>query len=638
LRQGKPFPANVAIMSLADRRQRIRTHGTLFALIPFIPFGTDKLQNGSGINWDSVPDVSKLDAVYQPPLVLEWQRKNPSYVQWAPRGEKEIPLLLKRYLSETNAFEQVSCFSGRVSLPAEADFIVSGSVTRWALNLRSTTYGLGIGESLLRLLGLPSLQWIWDVDYSLVFTDATAGKGLLRREYRQVVKSPMVTICPWLIARFFRAEYRGFTIPGWEFQDLLPVVRESMEDFVRAVHESLPPPDDTAYWKKVAQDRAIRVARATGKSPTQIEISYPRDGMRTGESSIIVRGQVDSVVGLASIEVLLNGDQLQIVDLSTSPAADRRHVSIVAAAPALRRGENIVEVRAGDVAGMGDRRTLAVLYEPAEPLKPTVAAAFPILLAPRRQIALVIGIDIYAHYPPLQNAVSDAKAVAAALNRDYGFEVISLYNDRATRGEILRRFRSLVEAQSEGDNVLIYYSGHGAFIEVLNQGYWVPADAQSDTDYLWNAQILALIQAMDAKKVQHVFLVADACFSGALISGTPRAMIPAPADPNNLSDYFRRVDKDKSRLVLASGTKRETVPDGGREGHSVFGYYFLRFLENRDNPAFTANDLAHWVQKTVGVNMPWQTPQMATLLNAGDEGGQMVFVRKHQEGQRLNAK
>jgi len=269
-------------------------------------------------------------------------------------------------------------------------------------------------------------------------------------------------------------------------------------------------------------------------------------------------------------------------------------------------------------------RDLAALPPPtiATPT-PAALAARPDAFLKRRQVALVIGIDGYAHHPALFHAVSDAKKVADLLKRNYGFEATELYDGTATHEAIVNAMKKLIAGLQEGDNVFLYFSGHGAYSDVFKEGYWVPVEGQSEAGYIWNHEIHAMVKAMD--KAQHVFLVADSCFSGSFVGAMRDAGPEPPQTSDKLFDFLRRMDRQKSRLVLTSGASKERVPD-----KSEFAYYFLRALENPPNDGiFTALELAHGVQKKVGMNaQSKQTPQVSYLAVRENEDGQMVLVRK----------
>lgn len=263
------------------------------------------------------------------------------------------------------------------------------------------------------------------------------------------------------------------------------------------------------------------------------------------------------------------------------------------------------------------------------------ADSTPPRLMPRNAYALVIGIDAYSvddSIPPLQNAVADSKAIAEALRSHYGFQVRELYDAQATRSGIHLAIRETLKQLGEGENLLIYYAGHGWEDTMVKEGYWVPVDGRMNdpSTFVNNAELHKLIRAME--KAQHVFIVADSCFSGSFLSRAVdgrsigvRTEGAAP-DSTEVLRFFQKMDNRKSRLVLTSGGN-EPVPDGGRDGHSVFGYYFLRALTHPDEPVFTAAELMQRVQKAVA-NNSYQTPLVGDLKGAGHEEGQMVFIRK----------
>jgi len=88
-----------------------------------------------------------------------------------------------------------------------------------------------------------------------------------------------------------------------------------------------------------------------------------------------------------------------------------------------------------------------------------------------RRLALVVGNDSYQSATPLQNARSDARAVARTLERA-GFAV-TLKEDLTLKAlkEALRGFK---EQLSGGDEAVFYYSGHGVQFEGTN--YLIPID------------------------------------------------------------------------------------------------------------------------------------------------------------------
>ena len=236
--------------------------------------------------------------------------------------------------------------------------------------------------------------------------------------------------------------------------------------------------------------------------------------------------------------------------------------------------------------------------------------------------ALIIGIDNYSgQWKPLKNAVSDAKAIYQTLESNYKFDFVKeLYNEQATRVNIIKELEWLVQNVQPSDNLLIYYSGHGEFNQTLNKGYWVPVDATaaSTSYYISNSDIQTFLGGIKSK---HTLLISDACFSGDIFRGNTVSI------PFEESDkYYAKVNRVTSRKAITSGGI-EPVLDGGKEGHSIFSYYLLKALEGNSNRYYDASQLFDNIKIPV-LNNSDQSPQFNAIKNAGDEGGQFIFLKK----------
>lgn len=235
--------------------------------------------------------------------------------------------------------------------------------------------------------------------------------------------------------------------------------------------------------------------------------------------------------------------------------------------------------------------------------------------------ALIIGIDDYSgEWQHLNNAVNDAKSVEELLKSKYYFHVFrTLYNEQATRKNIIRELEWLMENVTEEDNVFIYYSGHGDYKENLQKGFWVPVDAKtsSTTNYISNGDLTTFLGGIKAK---HTLLISDACFSGDIFRGKTMVI------PYEESDkYYTQVHNKKSRKAITSGGI-EPVMDAGSDGHSVFAYYFLKSLRENGLTYYDASQLYNNLYIPV-VNNSEQTPMFRPVRNTGDEGGQFIFFQ-----------
>ncbi len=236
--------------------------------------------------------------------------------------------------------------------------------------------------------------------------------------------------------------------------------------------------------------------------------------------------------------------------------------------------------------------------------------------------ALLIGIDEYrGQWPSLDNAVNDVEAIEKLLKSKYKFDhFITLYDFNATRTAIIKQMEWLIDNVKPEDNVFIYYSGHGEFKQNLNKGYWVPHDAltKSTSEYISNNDIQTYLGGIRSK---HTLLVSDACFSGDIFRGQT---VSVPFE--DTEKYYRKIHKMVSRKAMTSGGI-EPVMDGGRDGHSVFAYYFLKSLRNNQARYFDATQLYNDLKIPV-INNSEQSPRFSPVKNTGDEGGQFIFIRK----------
>ncbi|MCB2080755.1 MAG: caspase family protein [Novosphingobium sp.] len=240
--------------------------------------------------------------------------------------------------------------------------------------------------------------------------------------------------------------------------------------------------------------------------------------------------------------------------------------------------------------------------------------------------ALVIGNNDFQHIPKLDTAVTDAQEIASLLKSRYGFRTTLLLN--ADRYALLSAINKLREELGEKDNLLIYYAGHGALDEVNKRGYWLPIDAEPESNANWipSWQITDLMNAMNAGQIM---LVADSCYSGTLTT----AAIPALDDKMSDAErdrWYQTMTQRHARVVLTSGGV-QPVLDGGGGKHSVFAAAFIKALkENRG--VLEGQRLASEITGDVTVaaeKMNFkQVPMYAPIRYAGHEAGDFFFVPK----------
>jgi formylglycine-generating enzyme required for sulfatase activity len=237
----------------------------------------------------------------------------------------------------------------------------------------------------------------------------------------------------------------------------------------------------------------------------------------------------------------------------------------------------------------------------------------------------VVGINEYKYVQKLQTPVMDAQAVRDLLLAKYQFDRSRLgerYNGQATRAQILDDLYRLAKNLSPKDSLFIYYAGHGYEDPTLNQGFWIPVDAQMGKiySYISNADIRTILAGIPAN---HVWLVSDSCFSGSLLA---ERSLTGEIDER----YYREKYKQKSRQVMTSGGKEPVADQSGSRdclSHSVFACYFLKYLQNNNQRYLTPSELFSSVAPVIS-NNSGQTPVFGPLQSAGDEMGEFVLIAR----------
>ncbi len=229
---------------------------------------------------------------------------------------------------------------------------------------------------------------------------------------------------------------------------------------------------------------------------------------------------------------------------------------------------------------------------------------------------LVIGIDNYTHWQPLNNAVNDANNIKNVLLSQYEVDaenVFELYNEDATKSNMINELIKIKRELSDQDNLIIYYAGHGDYNTTTDEGAWVPVDANLNTDkeYLDNTTLLSFLNSLNTK---HTFLIADACFSGALFVANDEMTYK----PNN--------DKVRSRWGFTSGNI-EYVADGATGEGSPFAQYLAEALMENKREYLAVTELISYVKFKVR-NSAIQTPIGRPLKIDGNEGGEFLLYTR----------
>ncbi len=245
----------------------------------------------------------------------------------------------------------------------------------------------------------------------------------------------------------------------------------------------------------------------------------------------------------------------------------------------------------------------------ANPAKPSIQKGINYVLA--------IGIDAYKHQSSLNNCVRDVQAITQILCERFDVEtehIAFLLNEDATRRNINQKLVEYANTLKPEDNFMLLFSGHGSLDPQLpDKSYWLPVDCPANKDeFPFEAvdtnQITDRLRAM---KARHIFLLIDACFSGAIFHH--RGAAPEA----------HAVEGHRSRWALTSG-RVQLVPDGQPGKHSPFAAKVIEYL-NTKTSAFSLPEMALHI-KTILPRNSDQEPDCGPLRNVNDDGG-FFFLR-----------
>jgi hypothetical protein len=242
-----------------------------------------------------------------------------------------------------------------------------------------------------------------------------------------------------------------------------------------------------------------------------------------------------------------------------------------------------------------------------------------------RDFAFIIGINDYVQWPRLQTAVNDVEVLRDVLIGRYGYtdeRILMLTDGQATLSGIVNGLEQVIAAMQEGDNLLIYFAGHGVLKPIFDEGYWIPVDGDlgDSTTWLMNSTVRKVLTSPYVI-AKNIAVVADSCYSGTLTRSGPSSgdVLSATRGRAVLDNAFK-----KSREIFTSGGT-EPVADGGADGHSLFAYHFLKALKTNPERVVDLEKLFYADVFPAVVKTGNQRPT-STKLKEFDEGGQFIFV------------
>ena len=229
--------------------------------------------------------------------------------------------------------------------------------------------------------------------------------------------------------------------------------------------------------------------------------------------------------------------------------------------------------------------------------------------------ALVVGINKYERFNPLNAPGGDAEAVAQRLEQYGEFKVTRLpgvkdkQNNRIRVGQktkvtlsqledaIIQLF--MPEGRSVPDTAILYFSGHGLRkSRGIQEGFLASSDVNPEGGN-WGLSLQWLRRLLLASEVRQQIIILDCCYSGEVLN-------VAEADPGERG-------KGRDRCFIAASREFEVAYEGIDGSHSAFTAALLDALEPKSERWVTNHTL---VERLNQVNSEF--PQRPIFANSGE--------------------
>jgi WD40 repeat protein len=304
--------------------------------------------------------------------------------------------------------------------------------------------------------------------------------------------------------------------------------------------------------------------------PPTVVIQSPSDGTRVGMPTIHLKATATpnpaSDEPIKELRILVNG----------RPVAGQKTITIVGtprSAATIDRKIDLVE---------GDNEITVLAITESATSTPVSVHVFCIAKGAKPDpYVLAVGISQYKEKAiDLQFADKDATGLAEAFARQEGklFGKVHervLTNEQATRREVLRGFKWLLDGITQRNMAVVVISGHGERDPKTGAYYVVPYDAEVNdleaTCVAWS-QVKETLENLPCK----VVMALDTCHSGAALGVAGRERY------KDLTDVIKELSSIESGVVvMSSSTGREMSLKRPDWGHGAFALALIEAISGK---------------------------------------------------------
>ena len=181
--------------------------------------------------------------------------------------------------------------------------------------------------------------------------------------------------------------------------------------------------------------------------------------------------------------------------------------------------------------------------------------------------ALIIGVAVYRdeEVPPLfgvPNDMDSAREIATAMGIP-ATNITELFNEKATKANIIAELRKLSQNKTDGGRILVYFSGHGTRWRDGNSGGCVEGLLTWDREVIVNREFAQFARPLGLK-ADKLIIMFDACHSGG-IAGIARNTRSIGGDTLS-PKFFLRADATGAACSKPSNVRTRSLIGPAKDG------------------------------------------------------------------------
>ncbi len=181
--------------------------------------------------------------------------------------------------------------------------------------------------------------------------------------------------------------------------------------------------------------------------------------------------------------------------------------------------------------------------------------------------ALIIGVAVYRdeEVPPLfgvPNDMDSAREIATAMDIPTA-NITELFNEQATKANIIAELRKLSQRKTDGGRILIYFSGHGTRWREGNSGGCVEGLLTWDRQVIVNREFAQFARPLGLK-ADKLIIMFDACHSGGVagVARNTRSIGTETLSPK----FFMRADATGAACSKPSNVRTRSLIGPAQDG------------------------------------------------------------------------